>query len=72
MTVPNADYLRAHLEGKTVQFAYDADKENEFAWFNVFEKRGGFLNHTAVDYLVTGEQAPGYEVVLRIKPEETE
>lgn len=67
MKVPNEEFLRAHLEGKTIQFAYEKAKDNEFAWFDLFEERDELFNGTALTFLMTGKQAQGYEIALRIK-----
>lgn len=77
MNIETIDFLKAYTEGKTVQYAYAEAAHDKYAWNDIGDhcvSADGrkLYNYTAMQYLMFGEQTPGYEIVLRIKPEETE
>lgn len=70
----HAEFLKAIAEGKTIEYKYSNAEESEYSWFDILlctRLRDGqrLYNTTAMEFLLSGEQHPVFEVDLRIKAE---
>lgn len=75
----NAKYLKAILDGKTVEYAYTAhlnECSDEFAWSDVMANMAPkddpdlIINTSASQFFLTGIQSSEYHITLRIKDDE--